>query len=124
MFPFVHSELPKVTLYRSEWKSTYTGFCRNVFNRDGSCCDSESLERYSEAWMLRLDAKLEQTLEILPSFRVAIQSIIEIKKFVKAKKDDILKGKAKISKEQLEDFENHILPALSEGVFDFTSKEQ
>lgn len=123
MFPFVHSELPKVTLYKSDWKSTYTGFCRNVFNRDGSCCDPESLEAYSNAWVKRLDVKLDQTLEILPSFRVAIQSISEIRKFVKAKKDDILKAKAKISEEQLKDFEENILPALSEGLFDFAGKE-
>lgn len=74
--------------------------------------------------MHRLDTKLDQTLEILPSFHVAIQSISEIKKFVKAKKDDILKAKTKISKEQLEDFETNVLPALSEGVFDFSAKEE
>jgi hypothetical protein len=43
---------------------------------------------------------------------------------MKAKKKDILKAKKKISKAQYEDFEKHVLTALSEGVFAFYRKEE
>lgn len=124
MYPLVHSEFAKVKIFHTPWSSNFTGFCKNVFNRDGSCCDTESLKDYSDEWIDSIEDKMNKTLTALPNFRTALTSAAELRKFMKAKKKDILKAKKIISKAQYEDFEKHVLTALSEGVFMFYRKEE
>lgn len=124
MYPLVHSEFPQVKIYHTPWVNNFTGFCKNVFNRDGSCCDTDSLENYSEMWIASIEKRLNDTLIDLPNFRSALTSISQLRKFMKKKKKDILKAKKKISKEQYEDFEKHVLTSMSEGVFSFYRKEE
>jgi hypothetical protein len=70
-----------------------------VFNRDGACCDTDSLKNYSDKWIDSIERRLNETLVALPNFRTALTSIAQLKKFMKKKKKDILKAKKKISKD-------------------------
>ena len=111
-----------IRIYETPWKSNFTGFCKAVFNRDGTCCNIGDATKYSTIWLNRIEYEMNLTLMEISNFRSSVQFVGMIEDYIEKNEKKILASK-KIEKDELEEFKE-ILKTYEEGSFNFNYKEK